>query len=265
MRFFLLILIITLSACSTDNIKMPVIYKVNIQQGNEIDSSMLLKLKPEMTKSQVKFILGTPLIEDSFHKDRWDYLYSNKTHGVVNKDNFSAVERRHVIVHFENELLKSISGEVIPGSVDQEGNSAIALKEHEVASKADQLEAGKSSESWLETLKFWKNDDKKVVPKVEIISPKAERSVTENDALSIKKSSEAEKTKRLNSVETIDIKGSASDTIQKDIVKSETNIKDDLTSVSDSVGEPIQTKQDIIESEPKAKDYFDLMLEKIGF
>jgi len=265
MRFFLLILIITLSACSTENIKMPGIYKVNIQQGNEIDSSMLLKLKPEMTKSQVKFILGTPLIEDSFHKDRWDYLYSNKTHGVVNKDNFSSVERRHVIVHFENELLKSISGEVIPGSVDQEGNSAIALKEHEVASKADQLEAGKSSESWLETLKFWKNDDKKVVPKVEIISPKAERSVTENDALSIKKSSEAEKTKRLNSVETIDIKGSASDTIQKDIVKSETNIKDDLTSVSDSVGEPIQTKQDIIESEPKAKDYFDLMLEKIGF
>ena len=72
---------------------MPVIYKVNIQQGNEIDTGMLMKLKPEMTKSQVKFILGTPLIEDSFHKDRWDYLYSNKTHGVVNKDNFSSVER----------------------------------------------------------------------------------------------------------------------------------------------------------------------------
>ena len=43
---------------------------MEIQQGNEIDSEMLLKLKPGMTKSQVKFILGTPLIADSFHKKR---------------------------------------------------------------------------------------------------------------------------------------------------------------------------------------------------
>ena len=43
---------------------------------------MLLKLKPGMTKSQVKFILGTPLIADSFHRDRWDYLYVLKTNEI---------------------------------------------------------------------------------------------------------------------------------------------------------------------------------------
>ena len=70
MRFIFLFFISFIHGCSTPDINLPKIYTVEIQQGNEIDSQMLLKLKPGMTKAQVKFILGTPLIADSFHKNR---------------------------------------------------------------------------------------------------------------------------------------------------------------------------------------------------
>src|SRR3990170_4201353 len=56
-------------------------YKIDVQQGNVVSQEMLEKLKPGMTKSQVRFALGTPLIADSFHPDRWDYFYSLKKGG----------------------------------------------------------------------------------------------------------------------------------------------------------------------------------------
>ena len=51
------------------------LYHIDIQQGNFIDKETLAKLKPGMTRAQVKFLLGTPLIADPFSPDRWDYLY----------------------------------------------------------------------------------------------------------------------------------------------------------------------------------------------
>lgn len=50
-------------------------YKVPIQQGNFLDPAVIAKLKPGMTRSQVRFLLGTPLITDPFHPERWDYVY----------------------------------------------------------------------------------------------------------------------------------------------------------------------------------------------
>ena len=50
-------------------------YKIDVQQGNFLDQEMVAKLKPGMTRSQVRFLLGTPLIADPFHPDRWDYVY----------------------------------------------------------------------------------------------------------------------------------------------------------------------------------------------
>ena len=49
-------------------------HKIDIQQGNYVDQAMVAKLKAEMTRSQVRFILGTPLIADVFHQNRWDYV-----------------------------------------------------------------------------------------------------------------------------------------------------------------------------------------------
>jgi len=68
---------------------------------------MLMQLKPGMTKSQVRFVLGTPLIQDTFHKERWDYVYAMRVRDIL-------VERRHVILNFEDDKLKNITGEVMP-------------------------------------------------------------------------------------------------------------------------------------------------------
>lgn len=80
-------------------------HRIEIQQGNAITQDMLDKLKPGMTPSQVRFILGTPLVVDPFRKDRWDYVYRLERGGKV-------VETRKVTVIFENDKLKGLEGDV---------------------------------------------------------------------------------------------------------------------------------------------------------
>ncbi len=60
-----------LAGCS-----FPGVYKIDIQQGNVVTQDMIDQLKPGMTQRQVRFIMGNPLITDTFHANRWDYLYS---------------------------------------------------------------------------------------------------------------------------------------------------------------------------------------------
>ena len=108
--YFLIFLLFNLISCSSlDSVPefLPKVYKIDIQQGNAISSEMLMKLKPGMTKAQVRFVLGTPLIKDTFHKERWDYIYVMRLNDIV-------FEKRHVILNFADELLKNITGEVIP-------------------------------------------------------------------------------------------------------------------------------------------------------
>ncbi|OGI47125.1 MAG: hypothetical protein A2151_09420 [Candidatus Muproteobacteria bacterium RBG_16_65_34] len=79
-------------------------YKIDVQQGNVVSQEMLEKLKPGMTKSQVRFALGTPLIADSFHPDRWDYFYSLKKGGDP------APQTHRLTVVFRNDALARIDG-----------------------------------------------------------------------------------------------------------------------------------------------------------
>ena len=72
--YSLSLVILTLSACSKD--KIPGVYRIDIQQGNQVTQEMLSKLEPGMTKSQVSFVMGTPMLIDVFHPNRWDYIYS---------------------------------------------------------------------------------------------------------------------------------------------------------------------------------------------
>jgi outer membrane protein assembly factor BamE len=99
---------------------LPKVYKIDIEQGNKITSEMLMTLKPGMTKSQVRFVLGTPLIQDTFHSERWDYIYIKKVDDIV-------IEQRHVILNFLDEKLKNITGEVIP-KVDDSKKGVAAEK-----------------------------------------------------------------------------------------------------------------------------------------
>jgi len=81
-------------------------YKIDIQQGNAITQEMLDKLKPGMTPAQVRFILGSPLVEDPFHPNRWDYVYRYQKAGKLS-------EQRRVTVVFENGKLKGFEGDVV--------------------------------------------------------------------------------------------------------------------------------------------------------
>lgn len=81
-------------------------YKIDIQQGNVVTQEMLDKLKAGMTPSQVRFILGSPLVQDPFHPNRWDYVYRHLKAGKL-------VEQRRVTVVFDEGRLKGIEGDVV--------------------------------------------------------------------------------------------------------------------------------------------------------
>ncbi len=88
--------------------KLPLVYRVNVQQGNFIEQSMLDKLEPGMPKSKVNFIMGTPLLIDPFHSNRWEYVYS-----IEPGDGERA--QRHISLFFEDDKLTHLEGDISPG------------------------------------------------------------------------------------------------------------------------------------------------------
>lgn len=94
-------------------------YKIDIQQGNYVTQDMITKLKPGMTRSQVRFALGTPLIVDPFRTDRWDYVYMLHRQG-------SLVEQRQVTVVFKGDVLDRIEGDVVARPADTAGAKSAA-------------------------------------------------------------------------------------------------------------------------------------------
>ena len=73
------ILLVFLAGCST--FKFPGVHRITIQQGNVISQAMIDKLRPGMTRSQVRFVLGNPVVSDSLNQDQWDYVYSIQLSG----------------------------------------------------------------------------------------------------------------------------------------------------------------------------------------
>ncbi len=114
-----------------------------------VTSKMLLQLRPGMTKSQVRFIMGTPLIQDSFHGNRWDYVYQMREGGKLK-------EQRRVIMDFENELLKSVRGDVVAsGSDKSKANEPEAPIGTRVVTPIKKPE----DKGFLNKLKFWEKDE----------------------------------------------------------------------------------------------------------
>lgn len=104
-----LVVVLALAGCKQAP-ELPAIiapYRIDIQQGNVVTQQMVAKLKAGMTRAQVRFALGSPLVVDPFHTDRWDYVYWYKKQG---KD----IEHRHITVIFEEEKLARIEGDVVP-------------------------------------------------------------------------------------------------------------------------------------------------------
>ncbi len=153
MRYLVLLLAVLCTSCSSLPSLKP--YHLNVQQGNVVTSKMMLQLKPGMSKSQVRYVMGTPLLQDSFHQDRWDYLYQ------MNKGS-EVVERRRVILEFKNDGLISVRGDVIPaGSPGAENAPIASIKDLKTAKSDKALLNEDPKKSWTERFKFWSDDDKK--------------------------------------------------------------------------------------------------------
>ena len=104
MRHFLIsTLLLSLAAgCSSVNIGP---HRIDVQQGNALDQENVSRLKPGLNRSQVRFLLGTPLVVDPFRTDRWDYVYVNYKSGKL-------AEQKRITLFFDGDTLARIEGDV---------------------------------------------------------------------------------------------------------------------------------------------------------
>ncbi|MBU0752122.1 MAG: outer membrane protein assembly factor BamE [Gammaproteobacteria bacterium] len=100
------IISLSLAACSGTPVVQT--YRIDVRQGNVITQEMVAQLKPGLTKDQVKFILGSPLVVDMFHSDRWDYVYHFKP-------GKGEAQSRRLTVIFEDGKLARLAGDVVAG------------------------------------------------------------------------------------------------------------------------------------------------------
>jgi outer membrane protein assembly factor BamE len=94
-----------LNACSIADWRL--VHHIDVQQGNVIDQTALNQLRPGMTRRQVQFLIGSPMVADVFHQDRWDYIYRMQP-------GTGEVTEEHVTLYFENDALARISGTMHP-------------------------------------------------------------------------------------------------------------------------------------------------------
>jgi outer membrane protein assembly factor BamE len=101
-------LALALSACSMDRLAgLASPYRADVRQGNFQDPEAVSRLEKGMTRDQVRFLLGTPLLVDPFRNDRWDYVY------YVKKGD-GTIQQRRLTVFFENDVLVRVAGDVMP-------------------------------------------------------------------------------------------------------------------------------------------------------
>jgi outer membrane protein assembly factor BamE len=128
MRVLLLsLLLVGLSGCQ-------IIYKLPTRQGNVIEQRDLNKLKPGMTREQVKFVMGTPLAATPFRDDRWDYVgYYKSPRGDVTQ--------RTVSVYFEGNQLARLEG------AEDQGNNVLSRPDADAVIKADKIDRANAERS----------------------------------------------------------------------------------------------------------------------
>ena len=102
---FILCLAACLSACGF--IGFPGVYKIDVEQGNIVTQDMVDQLKPGMSRRQVRFILGTPLVEDTFNENRWDYIY-------VKRNGLKVLSESRLTVIFDGDTLAEVTGDALP-------------------------------------------------------------------------------------------------------------------------------------------------------
>ncbi len=120
-QFLILLTVLALAGCKQAP-ELPAVispYKIDIQQGNVVSQAMVSKLKAGMTRAQVRFALGSPLIVDMFRTDRWDYVYMYQKQG-------REPQRHRITIIFEDDRLLRIEGDVVPAYGAKEPETSVA-------------------------------------------------------------------------------------------------------------------------------------------
>lgn len=285
--FFLTFIFLT--ACS---VKSPIdyfeakIYKLDVQQGNIITAEMLMGLKPGMTRAQVKYVLGTPLIQDSFHENRWDYIYK------MIKDE-RLIEERHVVVRFADDELVDVKGDIIQSNDILIGAETERQSKVITLSEADYAEQKKDKNSLLSRLKFWEDETDQKTEEATIKITKEELEEEKKDSKSLlsrlkfwESDTETAMTKDMpveKESKAIPIEEKSVDVMQAEekllsqekpekIISEQdsadaVNSKEEKFAIDETQSMSSSVKDDIIKSLPDESDpkYFELLLEKIGF
>ena len=88
------------------------VYRMSIQQGNYLVTDSVSQLKEGMTRSQVRFLLGTPMVPDAFNDERWDYFY------FYSSKYFKEPQKRRLTVFFEDEKVARYENQGVPTQTD---------------------------------------------------------------------------------------------------------------------------------------------------
>ena len=131
-KILTLLVLLLVAGCSS----VPsLLYKIEIQQGNVITQEMVDKLKPGMTRAQVRFALGSPMISDAFHDNRWDYVYRLEQRGQL-------IEQRKLTAFFEDDKLVRTDGTFAPSVAFARPQSVESPRPVEPASSIVKEESG---------------------------------------------------------------------------------------------------------------------------
>lgn len=106
LRSSVFLLCLVLAGCSGSSAFFPGAHKIEIRQGNLVTQEMVDQLEIGMTMRQVRFVMGTPLLVDTFAGERWDYYYS-----IDRRD--GEPEKRRATLRFENDSLVSIDTSIV--------------------------------------------------------------------------------------------------------------------------------------------------------
>jgi len=115
--------LVLLSGCS-GSLSFLSAYRIDVEQGNIVTPEMIEQLKPNMTRRQVRFVMGTPLIEDTFNTDRWDYRY-------FLRNGTKTLEESKLSVFFEGDALVNVTGSEVPDWANTEDTDAQVNPESE--------------------------------------------------------------------------------------------------------------------------------------
>ena len=131
---YLTVLALSVGGCSLPQIKMPDlkiprVYKLSVQQGNVITQEMIDRLKPGMTRNQVEYVMGRPVLQDPFDDDQWVYLYTMEVPDVF-------IQAFKMVLVFEDDTLVTITGDFIPTTAEEKTQQEAQQDSQEAAADA---------------------------------------------------------------------------------------------------------------------------------